>query len=143
MKIDGVPYRTIWPDRDGWGVRIIDQTYADVIRIFEDITRTGTNGDYEASGNPGEYAVRILNSKDHRGTVNLDDPRLTRLVIGGTGLDFGVAGIFGVSQSLDRGNFDLSELGIFALDAFAAEDEESTTPLGLRTALAGVVKGVA
>ena len=26
MKIDGVPYRTIWPDDDGRGVRIIDQT---------------------------------------------------------------------------------------------------------------------
>jgi methylthioribose-1-phosphate isomerase len=26
MKIDGVPYRTIWLDEDGWSVRIIDQT---------------------------------------------------------------------------------------------------------------------
>ena len=26
MKIDGVPYRTIWPDDDGRGVHIIDQT---------------------------------------------------------------------------------------------------------------------
>ncbi len=26
MKVDGVPYRTIWLDDDGWSVRIIDQT---------------------------------------------------------------------------------------------------------------------
>lgn len=26
MKIDGVPYRSIWLDDDGWSVRIIDQT---------------------------------------------------------------------------------------------------------------------
>jgi methylthioribose-1-phosphate isomerase len=26
MKIDGVPYRSIWLDEDGWSIRIIDQT---------------------------------------------------------------------------------------------------------------------
>src|SRR6201996_2832999 len=26
MKIDGVSYRSIWLDEDGWAVRIIDQT---------------------------------------------------------------------------------------------------------------------
>ena len=26
MKIDGVPYRSIWLDEDGWALRIIDQT---------------------------------------------------------------------------------------------------------------------
>ncbi|HEY9347321.1 MAG TPA: S-methyl-5-thioribose-1-phosphate isomerase, partial [Inquilinus sp.] len=26
MKIDGIPYRTIWPAEDGWRVVIIDQT---------------------------------------------------------------------------------------------------------------------
>jgi methylthioribose-1-phosphate isomerase len=26
MKVDGVPYRTIWPAEDGWAVEIIDQT---------------------------------------------------------------------------------------------------------------------
>ncbi len=26
MRIDGIPYRTIWLDADGWSVRIIDQT---------------------------------------------------------------------------------------------------------------------
>ena len=26
MKVDGVAYRTIWRDQDGWSVHIIDQT---------------------------------------------------------------------------------------------------------------------
>ena len=26
MKVDGTPYRTIWPADDGWAVEIIDQT---------------------------------------------------------------------------------------------------------------------
>ena len=26
MKVDGVPFRTIWPAEDGWSVEIIDQT---------------------------------------------------------------------------------------------------------------------
>ena len=26
MKIDGVPYRTIWVNEDGWSVSVIDQT---------------------------------------------------------------------------------------------------------------------
>ena len=26
MKVDGVPYRSIWLDEDGWSVRVIDQT---------------------------------------------------------------------------------------------------------------------
>ncbi|MBT5433268.1 MAG: S-methyl-5-thioribose-1-phosphate isomerase, partial [Rhodospirillaceae bacterium] len=26
MKVDGVPYRTIWLGQDGWSVEIIDQT---------------------------------------------------------------------------------------------------------------------
>ncbi len=37
MKIDGIPYRTIWLDQDGWSVRIIDQTKLpwrlDIIRL--------------------------------------------------------------------------------------------------------------
>lgn len=26
MKIGGTPYRTIWPNADGWSVTVIDQT---------------------------------------------------------------------------------------------------------------------
>ncbi len=37
MKVDGVAYRTIWPDDDGWAVRIIDQTrlphFFEIVRL--------------------------------------------------------------------------------------------------------------
>ena len=44
MRIDGVPYRSIWVDPDdGWSVRIIDQTRLpwalDVVRLT-DVTQT-------------------------------------------------------------------------------------------------------
>lgn len=98
---------------------IIDSVVDNVVRIFEDLSRTGRNGDFQETGNAGDFGLRVLNSRDHADQVDLNDPRLTSLLIGGTGLDFGVAGIFGIAQSVDIGNFDLSEFGIFALDAFA------------------------
>ncbi len=100
--------------------RIIDDVVTDVVRIFEDISRTGSNGDFEATGIPGDYGLRVLNSRDHAGLVDLNDPRMTRMLIGGTGLDLGLTGLLGIAQSVDIGNFDLSEFGVFALDAFAA-----------------------
>ena len=102
--------------------RIANEAYADVIRVFEDLTRTGTNGDFEASGVAGEYAIRILNSRNlaHRiwYEANANDPRITRMIIGGTGLDIGIPGVFGIAEFVDVGNFDLTQLGLFALDGF-------------------------
>jgi len=40
MKVDGVPYRSIWLNKNGWAVDIIDQTrlpHAFVIRTLEDV----------------------------------------------------------------------------------------------------------
>ena len=102
--------------------RIANDTYTDVIRVFEDLTRTGSNGDFEASGIAGEYAVRILNSRNIQHQLwyesNANDPRITRMIIGGTGLDIGIPGVFGIAETVDIGNFDLSQLGLFALDGF-------------------------
>ncbi len=101
--------------------KIIDDVIFHMERIYEDLVRTGGNGDIESpTAEPGDYGIRILNSRDHAGQVSFSDPRVTRLLIGGTGVDFGVAGAFGTAQSVDIGNFDLNEFGIFALDAFAA-----------------------
>lgn len=97
--------------------RIIDTVVSEVGQIFEDLSNSG-NGDYETTGTPGDYGIRILNSRDHGGQISLNDPRLTRLLIGGTGTDFGIAGVLGIADSVDIGNFDLSEFGIFALDGF-------------------------
>jgi hypothetical protein len=102
--------------------RIIDSVMSEMVRIYEDLAVTGGNGDIESpTAQPGDYGIRILNSRDHAGTVSFNDPRVSRLLIGGTGLDLGIPGVYGIAQSVDIGNFDLNELGVFALDAFAEE----------------------
>ncbi len=104
---------------------IIDRVIDGTVRIFEDLTDTGENGDYAESSVPGEYAVRILNSRDHGGQISMNDPRLTRLMIGGSGLDINNDGVYGYAQSVDLGNFDLSEYGFFALDAFGQDAQDA------------------
>ncbi len=102
--------------------RIIDRVYNDVIRVYEDLGNSGTNGDFSDTGVAGDYAVRILNSRipSHRAwfEANANDPRLSQMLIGGTGLQIGVPGVFGIAESVDIGNFDLTEFGLFALDGF-------------------------
>ncbi len=104
---------------------IIDRVIDGTVRIFEDLTETGDNGDYTESSIPGEYAVRILNSRDHGGQISMSDPRLTRLMIGGSGLDINRDDVYGYAQSVDLGNFDLSEYGFFALDLFGADAQDA------------------
>jgi len=38
MKVDGKPYRTIWPADDGWAVEIIDQTDARDPKMVEKLS---------------------------------------------------------------------------------------------------------
>ncbi len=108
---------------------IIDTVESEMVRIFNDLTFKGNNGDIEsANANLGDFGIRVLNSRDHFGTVSFDDPRVSRLLVGGIGADFGVDGVFGIAENVDIGNFNLNELGIFALDAFA--DLAPTVPRG-------------
>ena len=97
--------------------RVIDQT----IRVFEDLTQTGENGDYTETSSPGQYGVRILNSRDHAGQVALNDPRMTRVFIGG---DDSVIPAYGIAQTVDLGNFDLSQV------AFCQVSEASVDAAG-------------
>lgn len=106
--------------------RLIQSIVDETIRIFEDLVQTGSNGDFEVTANPGDYGIRILNSRDHFGQISTNDPRVTRMMIGGTGEDIGADGVFGYSF-LDIGNFNLSQLGFFALDAFV--DLANQTPI--------------
>ncbi|MEM1068808.1 MAG: Ig-like domain-containing protein [Planctomycetota bacterium] len=100
---------------------IIDQVEIELERMFEDLAGSkGNNGDIEAvDAEVGDFGIRILNSRDHFGTVDFNDPRVSRILVGGTGADFGVDGVFGIAQNVDIGNFRLNEFAIFALDAFA------------------------
>ena len=101
---------------------LVDKTVQLVHSDFYSVIRDGGNGDYNQSGVPGEFGIRILNSLDvERGLYpepSLDDPLVTRLFIGGTVNDGGIDGILGIAQSLDIGNFDMSELSIMPIDFF-------------------------
>ncbi|KAA1261150.1 Serine-aspartate repeat-containing protein D precursor [Rubripirellula obstinata] len=104
---------------------IANGVYAEVIEIFEELTVDSVNGDFEATGVAGDYAIRILNSRDpfHRQwyEANANDPRLTRLLIGGTAADTGLDGDEadpGQADFTDIGNFDLSQIALFPLDGF-------------------------
>ena len=87
--------------------QVIDGVVSQVVNVYEDLTRTGENGDFVESGVPGEYGIRILNSRDHGGQIALNDPRLTRVFIGG---NEDTIPAFGVAQTVDIGNFDLSQV---------------------------------
>ena len=87
--------------------QVIDGVVSQVVNIYEDLTRTGENGDFVESGVPGEYGVRVLNSRDHGGQIALNDPRLTRVFIGG---NEDTIPAFGIAQTVDIGNFDLSQV---------------------------------
>lgn len=146
---DTLPLLGLEPTDFASANRIINGVYQDVIRIYEDIGNTGSNGDFGDTGAAGDFAIRILNSRipEHRAwfEANNNDPRLTRMLIGGTGFDIGVPGVFGIAESVDIGNFDLSELALFALDGFNAATlgipvSFSVSPIELTTRfLAGVI----
>ncbi|QEF99503.1 Dockerin type I repeat protein [Stieleria maiorica] len=104
---------------------LVDKLVDQVRQNYASVITEGENGDYNASGNPGEYGVRILNSRDARdrglyAEPAWDDPLVTRVLIGGIEADSGVAPN-GVSPSLDIGNFDMNEFAIVEPDAIVAQ----------------------
>lgn len=98
---------------------LVDKTVAQVKSDFASVTRNGGNGDYKATGNVGDFAITVLNSRDHA-DPGLNNPLVTRVIVGGTEAEAGIAGILGIAQSLDIGNFDMSEIAITPLDNFLA-----------------------
>ena len=91
---------------------LIDGVVDQVVEIFEDLAVTGQNGDFVESGIPGEYGIRVLNSRDHGGLIPLNDPRLTRIFIGGAEP---TVPAYGIAQTIDMGNFDLSQVAFVNL----------------------------
>ena len=101
---------------------LVDKIMLQMEQDFLSVINEGQNGNYNTSGNPGEFGIRLLNSRDAaRGLYpepSLDDPLVTRIFVGGTVLDAGIDGILGIAQSLDIGNFDMSENSIMPIDFF-------------------------
>jgi len=96
---------------------IIDYVVEEVEQQLESFATLGTNGDFDSTGNPGDYGVTVLNSRDHA-DPGRNNPLVTRVQIGsedGTGFtDFGIA------QSNDVGNFNPSELVLALIETNAA-----------------------
>lgn len=95
----------------------IDAIIAVVRENLDADLRGGLNGDRDASGTRGAFDVVIRNSRDHA------DPgsgrNVTRVVIGGTIEQLGAPTI-GIAESIDIGNYDLSELAVVLLDLLSA-----------------------
>jgi hypothetical protein len=85
--------------------------------LSADIRERGKNGDYAASGTPGEFDIEIRNSRDHVETFG-EDPLVARLVIGGTQAESGIAW-FALTEWLDPGNYNTSGTSLVHLDQLA------------------------
>jgi methylthioribose-1-phosphate isomerase len=81
MKIDGVPYRSVWVDReDGWSVRIFDQTRLpwalDILRLTDEAAAAHAIRTMQVRGAPligavAAYGVALALRRD-ASTANLD-----------------------------------------------------------------------
>ncbi len=81
--------------------------------LASDMRVLGLNGDRDASGNPTELDIAILNSRDHPDPFG--QPNVSRVVVGGTIAEAAISTI-GIAQSIDIGNFERSETALVLLD---------------------------
>jgi len=61
---------------------LIDGVIAEAIRGFEALGVNGTNGHYDTTGNPGDFGITVLNSRDHADPGF--HPLVSRVILGGT-----------------------------------------------------------
>ncbi len=109
------------PDQDLDAV--IDAIVATVTENLSlSIRESGLNGDFDASGNPGEFDIVILNSRDDG--EQYGNANVTRVVIGGTVEEFGINTV-GMASSIDVGNFDTEETAVVLLDMLTDPDPAS------------------
>ncbi|QDT13375.1 M57 family metalloprotease [Planctomycetes bacterium K23_9] len=98
--------------------RLVDLTLEELERQFDYLGVSGNAGDFDQTGVPGDYGVTILNSRDHVDPGN--HPLVTRVAVGGVSGDInGPAGLFGISQTIDVGNFGMSDTVFTVFDALA------------------------
>lgn len=133
----GEPDAQLSPLRDflgRWGLSasdegaVIDEILAVVRENVDADLRGGLNGNRDAGGVRGTFDVEIRNSRDH---PDPGDGRLvTRIIIGGTIDELGVPTI-GIAQSIDLGNYDLSEIGVVLLDLLSASSSNDNSLNGV------------
>jgi len=86
------------------------------------IPATGGNGDFNRTGVPGEFGIRILNSRDHA-DPGFNAPYVTRVFVGGSAPDIFIDsdGLYGIAQTVDVGNFNTSEFVLTFLEAIGLD----------------------
>ncbi len=93
--------------------RLIDLTIASTKAKFESAGLKVANGFLPESGNPGDYNLILLNSRDHADPWGL--PNVSRVIIGGDVNDAGGPGnegLLGIAESIDVGNFNTEETSV-------------------------------
>ncbi|QDT92764.1 GEVED domain-containing protein [Gimesia algae] len=106
---------------------VIDAIMATIKENFADIGANGNNGEYfdpdtdAVIGTPGDYGIRILNSRDNPGLDEFNTPHFTRVIVGGTINELGI-GTLGIAESIDVGNFDTTETAVVLLDQLSSTD---------------------
>jgi len=85
--------------------RLIDQSIEEMERQFAYVGLQGNAGDYDSTGLKGEFGITILNSRDHADPGS--HPLVTRVLAGG-----GPVNPYGVSSTIDIGNFSMDDLVI-------------------------------
>ncbi len=116
----------ITPESD----RIVNTLIDDILqRVVDDfniwIPATGGNGDFNRTGIPGQYGIKILNSRDHV-DPGFNAPYVTRVFVGGSVPDFFIDSddLYGIAQSVDVGNFNTSEFVLTFLEAIGLDVQD-------------------
>jgi hypothetical protein len=119
-----------------WGFTLNDQDAlidAIIAKVEEDLSteirQFGENGDYLATGIPGQFDIEIRNSRDHADPFG--QPNVSRVIVGGTQGELGVNTV-GISEGLDVGNLDTTESAVVLLDLLSGQTTPAS-PLNLNS----------
>ncbi len=89
--------------------------------LSEDIRAMGSNGNFDATGLPGDFDIEIRNSRDH--VDPWGSPYVSRVIVGGTIAQLGIP-VLGIADSIDVGDFDSEETAFTLLDAMSSSPDE-------------------
>lgn len=105
---------------------VIDSILATITENFNDVGILGNNGDFATTNNPGDYGIRILNSRDHADPFGQEN--VSRVIVGGTINELGISTI-GIAESIDVGNFNTTESSVVLLDLLSSTNQADPNSL--------------
>jgi hypothetical protein len=115
-------FLSAWGLSDADENALIDATLAAIEEnLLHDIRERGLNGDFAASGVPGQFDIEIRNSRDHADEFGVN-PFVSRVVVGGTAAEAGQPNAW--ASAIDPGNFSFDDDAIVLLDWLSAPPNE-------------------